>query len=317
VRVLPALVLAAGLGTRLDPLTRLVAKASVPLAGKTLLERSLEHLRQQGVTDVVINLHHKPDTVTAILGDGTRLGMRIRYSWEPRILGSAGGPRRALPLLDAGRFLIVNGDTLCDVNLGDMVRDHVDGRADVTMAVVPNPAPDHYNGIGLDADRRVTSFVPRGQAQGSWHFIGVQVAEARVFAELSDGEPAETVAGIYRERIATGTMALRGYCIDLPFVDVGTPRDYLAAAVALAGTGDGNAIEAGARIEPSTRMSGTVVWSNSSVGSDCVLDDCVVADVSLPAGFRASSAVLVPSPITKPGDAATIIGDVAVFPLKR
>ena len=105
--MLPALVLAAGLGTRLDPLTRLVAKASVPLAGKTLLERSLEHLRRHGVTDVVINLHHRPETVTAILGDGTRSGMRIRYSWEPRILGSAGGPRRALPLLDTWRFLIV------------------------------------------------------------------------------------------------------------------------------------------------------------------------------------------------------------------
>ncbi len=315
--MLPALVLAAGLGTRLDPLTRLVAKASVPLAGKTLLERSLEHLRQHGVTDVVINLHHRPETVTAILGDGTRSGMRIRYSWEPRILGSAGGPRRALPLLDTGRFLIVNGDTLCDLDLGDMVRDHVENEADVTMAVVPNPAPDHYNGIRLDADGRVTSFVPRGQAQGSWHFIGVQVVEARIFAGLSDGEPAETVAGIYRERIAAGTAALRGYCIELPFVDVGTPRDYLGAALALAGTSHGNAIEAGARIEPTARMSSTIVWSNSSVGSDCVLDDCVVADVSLPAGFRAANAIIVPASIAKPGDAATIVGDVAVFQLKR
>ena len=315
--MLPALVLAAGLGTRLDPLTRLVAKASVPLAGKTLLERSLEHLRQQGVTDVVINLHHRPDTVTAILGDGTRLGMRIRYSWEPRILGSAGGPRRALPLLDTERFLIVNGDTLCDVDLGDMVRDHAESNADVTMAVVPNPAPDHYNGITLDADRRVTAFVPRGQAHGSWHFIGVQVVEASVFAGLSDGEPAETVAGMYRERLTTGTINLRGYCIDLPFVDVGTPRDYLAAALALAGTGSGNAIEAGANVDASVRMSGTAVWSNSSIGPDGVLEDCVVADATLPAGFRASSAVLVPSSIVKPGDPATIIGDVAAFPLKR
>jgi len=315
--VLPALVLAAGLGTRLDPLTRLVAKASVPLAGKTLLERSLEHLRQHGVTDVVINLHHRPDTVTAILGDGTRSGIRIRYSWEPRILGSAGGPRRALPLLDADRFLIVNGDTLCEVDLRNMVRDHVENEADVTMAVVPNPAPDHYNGISLDADRRVTSFVPRGQAQGSWHFIGVQVVEAGVFAGLSDGVPAETVAGIYRERIATGAIALRGYCVDLPFVDVGTPRDYLAAALALAGTGNGNAIDTGAHVDATARTSGSVVWSNSSIGPDCVLDDSVVANVNLPAGFRTSSAVLVPSSIAKPGDAATIIGDVAVFPLKR
>jgi mannose-1-phosphate guanylyltransferase len=317
--VLPALVLAAGLGTRLDPLTRLAAKAAVPLAGKSLVERSLDWLRQHGVTDVVINLHHRPETVTAILGDGTRLGMRIRYSWEPRILGSAGGPRRALPLLDADRFLIVNGDTLCDVDLGDMVRGHVESGADVSMAVVPNPAPDHYNGIRLDADRTVSAFVPRGQAHGSWHFIGVQVVEARTFAGLKDGDPAETVAGIYRERIAAGTKAIRGYCIDLPFIDVGTPRDYLEAALSLAGAGERNAIEPGARMNlaSTASLTGTVVWNNASIGPGCVLDGCVVADVSLPPRFRASNAVLVPASITKPADDATIIGDVAVFPLKR
>jgi len=314
--VLPALVLAAGLGTRLDPLTRLIAKAAVPLAGKTLLERSVERLRQQGVTDVVINLHHRPETVTAILGDGTRAGLRVRYSWEPRILGSAGGPRRAVPLLDADRFLIVNGDTLCDVDLTAMVRDHIDNGAEVTMAVVPNLAPDHYNGIKLDDDRIVRSFVPRGQAQGTWHFIGVQIVEARVFDGLPDGEPSETVAGIYRERLTAGTTSIRAYCIDLPYVDVGTPRDYVAAALALA-DGRDNAIEAGARIDERASLNRSVVWSRSSIGPDCVLDDCVVADVSLPPRFRASSAVVVPASLTKPGDQASVAGDVAVFPLNR
>ena len=315
--MLPTLVLAAGLGTRLDPLTRLIAKAAVPLAGRTLLERSLDQLRRQGVTDVVINLHHRPETVTAILGDGTRAGLHIRYSWEPRILGSAGGPRRALPLLDAGRFLIVNGDTLCDVDLAAMVRDHIDSGADVTMALVPNRAPDHYNGIKLDDGRLVTSFVPRGQAHGTWHFIGVQIVEATVFAALRDGEPSETVAGIYRERLTAGTMSIRGYCLDQPFVDVGTPRDYVAAALALVRAGEDNAIETGARIDGTARLRQSVVWGNSSIGPECALNDCVVAGVSLPPGFRASDAVLIPASLAKPGDSARIVGDVAVFPLHR
>ena len=315
--MLPALVLAAGLGTRLDPLTRLTAKAAVPLAGKTLLERSIDQLRRQGVTDVVINLHHRPETVTAILGDGTRAGLRIRYSWEPRILGSAGGPRRALPLLEADRFLIVNGDTFCDVDIAEMVRDHIESGADVTMALVPNRAPDHYNGIKLDEGRHVRAFVPRGQAQGTWHFIGVQIVEAKVFAGLPDGEPSETVAGIYRERIAAGTISIRGYCLDKPFVDVGTPRDYMAAALALAGSDNHNAIETGARIDASASLNRSVVWGNSSIGREAVLDNCVIAGVRLSAGFRASEAVLVPASLTKAGDAARIVGDVAVFPLHR
>jgi NDP-sugar pyrophosphorylase family protein len=105
----------------------------------------------------------------------------------------------------------------------------------------------------------------------------------------------------------------------LPFVDVGTPRDYVEAARALSSAPNGNAIEDGARlnIDATASLSNTVVWSQSSIGSDCVLDECVVADVNLPSGFRATSAVLVPASIRRPDDPATIIGDVAVFPLKR
>ena len=162
---LPALVLTAGRGTRLDPLTRLVAKPAVPLGDRTLIEHVLAWVRAQGVTDVVLNLHHLPRTIAAIVGDGTHLGVGARYSWEQ-------------PLLASDRFLIVNGDTLCTFDVAPMVRAHIESGADVTMAVVPNPDPSHYNGLTIDADRVVTGFVPRGQADGGWHFIGIQVVEA-------------------------------------------------------------------------------------------------------------------------------------------
>ena len=154
--MLPALILSAGIGSRLDPLTRLVAKPVVPLAGRTLIERVIGWLTTAGVTDVVINLHHRPETIAAVVGDGSSLGVRVRYSWEPTILGSAGGPRHALPLLDADTFLIVNGDTLVDFALTPMIAQHEARGADVTVAVVPNPRPDHYHGMALDGDDRVT-----------------------------------------------------------------------------------------------------------------------------------------------------------------
>ena len=111
-----ALVLAAGLGTRLRPLTFCRAKAAVPVAGVPLIRRHLARLAILGVRDVVVNLHHRPDTIAAVVGDGAALGTRVRYSWERVLLGSAGGPRRALPLLD-DRFFLINSDTLCDVDL--------------------------------------------------------------------------------------------------------------------------------------------------------------------------------------------------------
>src|SRR5689334_13845428 len=108
--MLPALVLTAGLGTRLDPITRPLAKPAVPLGDRTLIEHVLAWLHRQGVRDLVLNLHHRPSTITSVVGDGAHLGMSVRYSWEQPVLGSAGGPRRAAPLLATDTFLIVNGD---------------------------------------------------------------------------------------------------------------------------------------------------------------------------------------------------------------
>src|SRR5581483_12452590 len=113
----PALVLAAGLGTRLRPLTDVRAKPAIPVGGEPMIRRIIRALAAQGVDRLVLNLHHLPHTLTAVVGDGSDLGVRVRYSWEPRILGSAGGPRLARAIVGAGRFWVINGDTLTDVDL--------------------------------------------------------------------------------------------------------------------------------------------------------------------------------------------------------
>jgi NDP-sugar pyrophosphorylase family protein len=308
--VLAALVLTAGLGTRLDPITRLIAKAAVPLGDRTLIERVLRWLAAQGVTDAVLNLHHRPETITAITGDGTHLGLRVRYSWEMPLLGSAGGPRHALPLLDAKTFLIINGDTLCDLELAPMIEAHRTSGADVTMAVVPNPAPDRYNGIVLDEAGRVTGFVPRGHAAPSWHFTGVQVAEASVFDALPDGVPAESVHGIYAALTRPGPGGLRGHRVSATFVDVGTPRDYLAAALALTA---GAAIDPGALVAPGARATRSVVWAGAAIGANAVLDECIVTGVNIPAGFTARRSVLVPASVCQDDDRVPRVGDIACF----
>lgn len=310
--MIPGIVLTAGLGTRLDPLTRLVAKPAVPLAGRTLIERVLAWLATQGVRDAILNLHHLPETITAITGDGTQLGLGIRYSWESPILGSAGGPKRAFSLLDTDTALIVNGDTLCAFDLAPMVQQHLSSGADVTMALVQNPAPQHYNGVVMDESRRVTGFVPKGQAAGTWHFIGVQIANASVFADLEDGVPAESVSGIYREGIAGGRLRVDGYAVDQPFIDVGTARDYVHAALALADS-PGELIAGESSVASTARLDRTIVWAGSTIDANAVLEECIVAGVSLPAGFAARRAVLVPAHICRPDDPAAIAGDVAAF----
>jgi len=314
--VLPALVLAAGLGTRLDPLTRLVAKPAVPLAGRSLVERLLEHLQRQGVRDVVVNLHHRAETITRLLGDGCQLGLRVRYSWEPEVLGSAGGPRRALPLLDADTFLIANGDTLSNVRLAPLIDAHRRTRADVTLAVVENPAPDRYNGIVLDDTQAVAGFVPAGRAERSWHFIGLQVAEAEVFQSLADGVPAETIHGIYRDRVRARPGCLRARPVTADFHDVGTPEDYLHTARLIAGAaGDASVIEPGASVDADAQVLRSVVWPGARLGRGVRLEDCIVTGpVTVPAGFRRRRATLVPVSVVERKDTVDVVGDLAVFP---
>jgi mannose-1-phosphate guanylyltransferase len=317
--VIPALVLTAGRGTRLDPLTRLVAKPAVPVAGRPLVVRVLEWLGRQGVRDVVLNLHHRPETITGLIGDGTHLGLRVRYSWEPEILGSAGGPRHALPLLDAATFLIINGDTLCDVELSPMIAAHDRTGAQVTLALVPNPAPDHYNGLLLDEADRVRGVLPKGQRdpQPSWHFVGVQVAQATVFAPLADGVPAETIAELYGTRMTPTLGTVGAWRVEVPFHDIGTPRDYLETTLAIAGAApDGRVIEAGAHVDRSASVVHSVVWPGAHVAGGVELADCVVAGgVDVPPGFRARQAVLVPASVLRADEQGNRVGDVAVFAL--
>src|SRR5687768_18575774 len=150
--MIPALILTAGLGTRLRPLSSVRAKGALPVAGEPLVRRILRWLADGGVTDAVLNLHHLPQTLTAEVGDGSDLGVRVRYSWETPVLGSAGGPRRALQLLTRGdheTFLIVNGDTLTDLDIRDVVDRHRATGALVTMALVPNREPDKYGGVAV------------------------------------------------------------------------------------------------------------------------------------------------------------------------
>ena len=186
----PAMLLTAGLGTRLAPLSDLKAKPALPVAGVPLAGRILRWLAGGGVADAVLNLHHRPETVTAAVGDGRAFGVRVRYSWEPRVLGSAGGPARALPLLDADRFFLVNGDTLTDLDLAALAASHTASGAAVTLAVVPNPDPLHYGGVSVDEDGCVRGFAAPGPGNRGWHFIGVQAVNASVFAALDPQEPA-------------------------------------------------------------------------------------------------------------------------------
>lgn len=305
-RLPPALVLTAGLGTRLRPLTAHRAKPSLPVARQPLVARILAGLAARGVIDAVLNLHHHADSVTAVVGDGSPFGMRVRYSLEPELLGSAGGPRHALPLVDADPFLIINGDTLTDVDLSAMMDAHGRAGARVTMAVIANPAPDHYGGIDVDAQGVASGFITAAAwrarhardpgAPVPWHFIGVQVAHRDVFDGLPDNQPAETVRGIYRALLASQPGAVQIFESATDFADIGTPAQYHRAALAYARGDAAQLVAPDAAVHPTADVRDTIVLERAVIGARARLARCIVCDTTqVPAGYDDSDAILAPA----------------------
>ena len=293
-----ALVLTAGLGTRLRPLTDVRAKPAIPVAGEPMIRRIISWLVSQGVDDLVLNLHHRPETLAAVVGDGADLGARVRYSWEqPRVLGSAGGPRLARPILGAGTFLIINGDTLTDVDLVRLADAHAASGALVTLALVPNREFTRYGGVLLDSDHRVTGFARRGPSSaGSYHYIGVQIVNGVVFDSVPPGEPASSIGGVYDAVIASHPGAVRGFVCDAEFWDVGTVEDYWRTSEAFMEKSGGGSSSAGrgGRIDPSARVTRSILWDDVVVEPEAVIDECIVTDgVRVAAGASYRRAVLI------------------------
>jgi mannose-1-phosphate guanylyltransferase len=283
-----ALVLTAGLGTRLQPLTFVRAKPAIPVAGEPIIRRIIAWLARQGVTELVLNLHHLPHTLCAVVGDGRDLGARVRYSWEqPVVLGSAGGPRRALPIVGHDTFFIVNGDTITDLDLGGLASAHEASSALVTLALVPNREPHRYGGVSMAADGRVTGFVPRGAgADGSFHFIGVQMAHADAFRALTDGQAVRSVGDVYDRLLTSRPGSIRGHLSDATFHDVGTLSDYWTTSFTFLGDEPAaGAYGKRVRLDSAARVTHSILWDDVEVGAGAIVDECIVTDfVRIPPG---------------------------------
>ena len=216
-----AMILAAGLGTRMRPLTDHCPKPLLEVGGKPLVVHHIEKLVAAGVTDIVINISHLGEMIEACLGDGARWAARITYSREPVPLETAGGILQALPLLGNAPFLLLNGDVWCECLLSDLSLLVLSKMAHLVL--VPNP-PHHPRGdFGLLDDR----VLPRSSQATSFTFSGVSVLHPALFDPWRDktGQPLPLGQVLSTEIAAdqvTGSV-FEGY-----WLDVGTPERLTA-----------------------------------------------------------------------------------------
>ncbi len=186
-----AMILAAGFGSRLRPLTDRMPKPLIQVAGRPLIAYPLAVLREAGIRDVLINLHHLGEQIRDALGDGSRFGMSITYSEEHPILDTGGAIKNAQSFLEDGTFVVLNADTVIDLNLAEVVRWHRHRGARATMVLRPDREAARYGVIEVDARGRIRRFLGRPpevhEPLTALMFAGVHVFEPQVFSYMEEG----------------------------------------------------------------------------------------------------------------------------------
>lgn len=303
-----AFVLAAGLGTRLRPLTLHRPKPLVPVCGVPMLEYAIAGCARHGHSEVVVNAHYLAEQLVARAG--SRRGITVKVVVEDTILGTGGGLRNARGLL-AERFVVVNADVLSDVDLGALVARVPDGGMAMALRHHADDAA-RYGVVAMDESgvvvrlTTVASAEPVGAVDPSTHFTGIHALDRAVLDRVPEGEQC-IVRTAYRELVPQRRVA--GFVHRGTWLDVGDPQAYLAANLAVLTTTlavpldpvryaacarmargqmgqaplgvrvDGSVwIGQGARVAPGARLTDCVIGPGAVVPSDAELTRCVVWD---------------------------------------
>lgn len=226
-----AMVLAAGLGIRLRPLTESVPKPLLPVGPYPLLVWNLLLLRRHGIEHVMINLHYLGEQIRQTLGDGSHWNMHLSYSHEPVLLGTGGGIKHVEEFFDDGPFLVLNGDTIVDLDLSQLVARHRKKEALATMALRDDHNVEHWGVVETDKDDRVLRICGKGCVANKDDvllcrrmFAGVHVLDPCMLRHVPRGG-SSSIIDAYVWWLERGAM-VAGYVFSGYWSDVGTPQRY-------------------------------------------------------------------------------------------
>lgn len=256
-----AMILAAGLGTRLRPLTLERAKPAIPLLGTPLIARLIQSLMNQGAQSFRINLHHLPHTIERLFEDSPWNSLPVSFSHEPRILGTAGGLKANEGFFDQGTFLMANGDIVLEAPLHDAIAFHRDRGALATLIVFPQSPPYRHYPVRIDNEYRLLDFKGFGSGgppnEKTYVFTGVQILEPEIFNYIPPGAFSSITDEAYVTALKQG-KALYGYPVQGYWNDLGDPRRYLEVQRDL--------LKINGRQPPTALSPGAILHSSSRVG---------------------------------------------------
>ena len=284
-----AMILAAGFGTRLFPLTIDRTKPAIPFLGKPLVGYVAEYIARFGIKDIVVNLHHQPQSVMDALGDGTAFGVHIDYAVEqPEILGTAGALDNARHLLEEDTFLIVNGKIITDIDISAAVETHKRSGALATMVLLQNHKREKFTVVET-RDEFVTGFgdfakpVSEEEIRDTEHepftplmFTGIHILEPRVFDYIPKGIYSDIVPTFYNPAIAKGEK-IAAHVSEGNWFELSTIPRYLDISLAMM---DGADVYSGSKcsISKDATVRDSVMWDCVSVAPGASLYRTIIAD---------------------------------------
>jgi NDP-sugar pyrophosphorylase family protein len=282
-----AMILAAGFGTRLFPLTIDRTKPAIPFLGKPLVGYVAEYLAGFGFQDVVVNLHHQPESVKEALGDGGDYGVKIHYTLEaPKILGTAGALDNARQLLEDSTFLIANGKIITDIDIGAALETHKRSGAIATMVLKENAKREKFSEVNTD-DGFVTGFgdfahpyteeeIRNLNISNPFMFTGIHILEPRVFDYIPRGVYSDIVPTFYNPAIAKGEK-IAAHVTDGNWFELSTIPRYLDISLAM--MHDKNVwYGKNCVMSPGASVRDSVIWDDVRIGEEATLYRAIVAD---------------------------------------
>jgi NDP-sugar pyrophosphorylase family protein len=320
------MILAAGFGTRLWPLTEDRTKPAVPFVGKPLVAYSVEYVRDHGIREVIVNLHHEPESIRGALGDGSAFGVRVEYSHEPEILGTGGALDKVKGSLAGGDFVVVNGKIITDIDLTAAVETHRRRGALATLVLKPNVERRHFTIVECGPDGSILRFAGFPDDEAHSHnppegpaplmFTGVQVLSPRIFEYIPPGRFSHTTVEAFPAAIAAGEGVV-AHVADGLWRELSTlERYYEASRDAMRAGGVENIVGEGSTIAPGAEVADSVLWKGVHVERGAVVREAVLGDgVRVPAGEKVERAVVVRAEIVREVERGEVRGENLVVPL--
>jgi NDP-sugar pyrophosphorylase family protein len=329
-----AMILAAGFGTRLWPLTIGRTKPAIPFLNRPLIAYTIDYLRRYGFKDLIINLHHEPDSLRRQIGDGSHYGVKINYSVEePEILGTSGALDNVRDQLDKETFVVINGKIITGIDLKASIERHRKLDALATLVLRPNREHEHFREVIISSDGRIEKFgefpspATRHSALSTQHFplmfTGIHILEPAIFDDIPRGAFSDFVKDVYPKALAEGKM-IAAHTAEGFWYELSTLERYLVISLEfLQREGMNMIMDEGCMIESGAQVERSVLWKHVRVERGARLLECIIGDhVRIPEGsdfyraaiVRAEPAISSERPEKAPP--GEIVGENLVVPLR-